>query len=227
MKGKAPLLFLFGRKLSRSLASLSQFLLWVGGGLFGGLQNRGLARTRSSPKEGLRSRKRHLSKVQGVRKKDKVERGGEAPAKSERRKSKTRRKRKTDADQLEKKKQNSNVKGKRKTSTKGGQASPSLSARECSCKLATPQERKRETRCQWLECCSLSLPPPSPSFQNRSRPLRIPFRCLVSSLCSLTPAATTATRQPSLPLSTPPPSLNKAPSLLPFSPPLKRNSTQR
>jgi len=32
MKVKAPLLFLFGRKLSRSLASLSQFLLWVGGG---------------------------------------------------------------------------------------------------------------------------------------------------------------------------------------------------
>ena len=60
MKVKAPLLFLFGRKLSRSLASLSQFLLWVGGRLFGGLQNRGLARTRSSPKEGLRSRKRHL-----------------------------------------------------------------------------------------------------------------------------------------------------------------------
>lgn len=58
-KSSSPL-SLRPKTLSLAGFSLSIFVVGGWGGLFGGLQNRGLARTRSSPKEGLRSRKRHL-----------------------------------------------------------------------------------------------------------------------------------------------------------------------
>ena len=147
-----PLLFFFfGRKLSRSLASLSQFLLLVGL-LFGGLQNRGSAHTRSSQE---RRRdfgggwKKSTQRGRRVERKDKVERGSSSAGRNQKEKKeeieeKTKKaQRKTTNSKKERKQRRKETKGNEHHRT--DKPPPSLSARECSCKLATPLERKEKS----------------------------------------------------------------------------------
>ena len=170
MKVKAPLLFLFGRKLSRSLAYLSQFLLWVGGGVvwwaakswFGAhalFPERRIAVEKKAPLKSSRGSEERQSRAgrrsAGQKRKKKIE--NETKAKNGRRPTRE-----------EKTKQQRKGKKENEHQRRTSLPLPLCARMQLQTRNASREKERNSLRVVGvLLAPPLPLPPPSPSFQNR------------------------------------------------------------